>query len=241
MLIVVAAPLEAAAVARAFDKASHRAVRSELWSVQRLSGGFRLLETGIGKVNAAGALVRALGRSRYRAVVNLGVGGSLPGSGLAMHQVVVGSASVYADEGLGTPAGFVTCEQMGFPLGPFHGNAVAAAPGLLERLTPLVASERGRCGAIATVSTCSGTDELARGVVERTGAIAEGMEGAAVGHAAARFSDLYPRGGAPFIEVRVISNTTGNREEQRWDVRGALGRLTEAAVEIRAALDGMGG
>jgi futalosine hydrolase len=49
------------------------------------------------------------------------------------------------------------------------------------------------------------------------------MEGAAVVHAANRV-------GAPAIEVRAISNTTGNRNTQEWDIPLALQNL-DAAIE----------
>ncbi|MBL8760188.1 MAG: futalosine hydrolase, partial [Phycisphaerae bacterium] len=77
-----------------------------------------------------------------------------------------------------------------------------------------------RVGAIATVSVCSGTDELAAEIRSRTGAIAEGMEGAACGLVAARM-------GVRFAELRVVSNHTGRRDRQGWNLEGAFRRLGE--------------
>jgi futalosine hydrolase len=57
-------------------------------------------------------------------------------------------------------------------------------------------------------------------VKARTGAVAEAMEGAAVGLVAHRL-------GIPFGEVRIISNTTGDRNLQRWDMKRALASLSE--------------
>ena len=86
-----------------------------------------------------------------------------------------------------------------------------------------------RAGPIATVATCSGTDDAAREVVIRTGALAEAMEGAAVVHAALRL-DL------PGIELRSISNTTGDRGQQRWDLPRGLSALREAMLRTVAGL-----
>jgi nucleoside phosphorylase len=47
------------------------------------------------------------------------------------------------------------------------------------------------------------------------------MEGAAVVHAANRVS-------APAIEIRAISNTTGNRDAQEWNLELALQNLGKA-------------
>jgi nucleoside phosphorylase len=53
------------------------------------------------------------------------------------------------------------------------------------------------------------------------------MEGAAVVHAARRQR-------VPAIELRVISNTTGDREGQRWDLSAAL---TALGISVAVALD----
>jgi futalosine hydrolase len=82
-------------------------------------------------------------------------------------------------------------------------------------------------GPIATVATCSGTDEAAESIPRRTGALAEAMEGAAVVHAARRL-------GTPALEIRAISNTTGDRAEQVWDLDRALSALGVAVRELVA-------
>jgi futalosine hydrolase len=87
-------------------------------------------------------------------------------------------------------------------------------------------------GDIATVSTCSGTDELARAVAARTRACVEAMEGAAIAHALARLPG--PR--IPFCEIRVVSNTTGDRSKQQWDIRGSLVKLSDVAAALARAI-----
>ena len=109
-------------------------------------------------------------------------------------------------------------------LGDFEGNPVPVDDRLLSRLAGLF-----RTGPIATVATCSGTDAAAESVARRTGAVAEAMEGAAVVHAARRL-------GVPAIELRVISNTTGDREDQEWDLAGALVVLGRSVGDALAAL-----
>ena len=128
---------------------------------------------------------------------------------------------VYGGGGWHRPDGFQDMTGLGFSLGGFEGNAVPVDPNMLVVLDALF-----RTGPIATVATCSGTDEAAREVVRRTGAIAEAMEGAAVVHAADRL-------GIPAGELRAISNTTGNRNNQRWDLPLGLSALGNAA---RAAM-----
>lgn len=209
-LVMLAAPAEAGAVLRA---AGNTASEPRVWTPVRLSPACDLVMTGVGKVNAGACLALLAGKG-YGAVLSAGIAGALPGSGLEIGRSVLATASAYADEGLLTPEGFKDCAAMGFPLGPFPPDGIAPDPGMADFLAPLT----DRRGIIATVSTCSGTDALADEVVRRTGAVAEAMEGAAVAHVAARL-------GLPSAEVRVVSNTTGNRGVQRWDLGAALAGL----------------
>lgn len=214
-LIVVAAPAEAAAVCREFGAAEV----GEPWKLVELGRGFDLVMSGVGKANAAGATARFLDPARHGRVVSAGIAGALPSlqadgrwaAGLEIGAVAAAAECAYSDEGIETPDGFLDCGQMGFPLGDFPGRGVPVDAGVLVWLRGVA----GRVGTIATVSTCSGTDDLARRVVERTGAIAEAMEGAAVVQVARRL-------GVAAGEVRVISNTTGDRGRQVWRIREAF-------------------
>lgn len=225
-LVVVAAPAEARAVLAGLG--GEPAPPAE-WAAMPVGDGLELLLTGIGKANAAAGVALALSSRTYGAVVNLGIAGALPvASPPGMGASIAATRSIYADEGLALPDGsFVGCSGMGFPLGPFDDWGVRASAELLDRLAPLASVT----APVATVSTCSGTDELAHTVIERTWAVAEAMEGAAVGQVAARL-------GVPFLELRVISNSTGNREAQVWAIGPALRGLGELAVGIRSAAFG---
>ena len=189
----------------------------------------QVIVSGIGRTNAAAATTEAIIKDGpFDYVFSVGLAGSLPEAGLEIGDIVVASACVYVEEGLHTPDGFQDMAGLGFSLGDFTGNAVPVDPNMLVVLNALY-----RAGLIATVATCSGTDEAAREVVRRTDAIAEAMEGAAVVHAAARL-------GISAGELRAISNTTGDRNNQRWDLsRGlsALGQAVHTALSQPAMSD----
>ena len=114
---------------------------------------------------------------------------------------------------------------MGFPLGAFPGSAVPVNEELMREIGLALSTMLPRVGPMATVSTCSGTDSLAAQVRNRTGALAEAMEGASVGLVAHRL-------GVPFGEVRIVSNTTGDRDRQRWDIKLALSKLSEVIGQL---------
>ncbi len=225
---MVAAPAEGRAVLAALG--ADEALAQRPWERHEVGPGVAVVMSGIGKVNAAGAVLRAVDMRTDAMVLSVGVAGALPGAGgpIGIGRVVCATRAVYADEGLLDSrdsvgvGGFVDCGAMGFPLAgeASRGGAFevsAEVRGMLEPVADL-------SGPVATVSTCSGTDDLARRVADRTGAVAEAMEGAAIAHVLTRLS-LHTGSGVRFGELRVISNTTGNRENQTWDLRGALARL----------------
>lgn len=200
------------------------AVQAEADAIARPKGSF-IVVGGIGRTNAAVATTTAiLENGPFSWVINAGVAGSLPNSGLQLGDAIVANKCVYVEEGLLTPTGFQDIATMGFSLGKFDGNDVPVDTWMLKQLSGI-----GHVGSVATVATCSGTNEQAQLVQERTGCLCEGMEGAAVVHAALLVN-------APAIEIRVISNTTGDRDSQEWDLPLALKNLGETIETAITAL-----
>lgn len=191
-----------------------------------------LLHSGIGKINAASAVTALLETIEPEAVIVTGCAGAYPESGLTVGDLVLASEEILADEGVITPQGFVDFAALGFPLleqgGPLMEQRFPADPQMLAAARPLIESAVITAGAnlatgpLVTVSTCSGTDQAARDMVQRTGGICENMEGAAV----AQICRLYE---VPFFELRGISNLVENRNLERWN-------LPEAAKIAQKAL-----
>lgn len=221
LLVAVATPLEASAL----PAPALPAGAGGPWSTLAIADRVDLLVTGVGKAPAAAGVASVLSAGRHGGVLNVGIAGSLPSEApLPLLSVVVASSHVFGDEGVALPpdhpAGdFQSLDAMGFgPVGT-SADAVPCDDGFAELLRTSVSG--AIFAPIATVSTCSGTNRLARAVADRTRARAECMEGAAVALAARNL-------GCRYGEMRTISNTTGDRAAQVWDVRGALARLTAA-------------
>lgn len=229
---------EPSAIADTCPHANPRGTRlsgSSAWTFLSPTSRFDLLLSGVGKANAAAATARCLDTSRHALVLSLGIAGALPSAPagtrvapvaaavpLALGSIIVATRSVYADEGVQTPGAWVDCAAMGFGPGPgFEGMSLAGDAALVAALAPVAQAT----GPVATVSTCSGTNTLAATIAARTGALAEAMEGAAVGQVAARL-------GMRFAEVRTISNTTGDREKQIWNMPLALAALRRVAARL---------
>ncbi|MBL0869556.1 MAG: futalosine hydrolase [Phycisphaerales bacterium] len=198
-----------------------------------------VLITGVGKANAAGAVGASLSRarSRYATVVNAGVGGLLPGeagAGLKLCDAVVAGACIFADEGIAFSDGsFENLASRGFgPEKPTAAGVDASVwSGVTYNVSPrvlkMITVEGCKVRSVATVSTCSGNDTLALAVAQRTGAAVEAMEGAGVALSAWRL-------GVEMGEIRTLSNTTGDREKQVWEMRPALQRLNAVLGRIFA-------
>ncbi len=221
MLLAIAAPIELEAVCRGLGAASSGWTE---WECRPLIPGIDAVLTGIGKSNAAGAVARAA-RAEHVAILSLGIAGVLPPRNFAPGQCVLSRQSVFADEGVDAGTRFLSTADIGFPMPGVGELELRPSRDLINILRPLVDLE----AVIATVSTCSGTDDRAIQVSERTGAEFEAMEGAAVGLVAFRL-------GRQFAEVRIASNTAGERSRQRWELAAALGSLTQFSAALMASL-----
>lgn len=226
VLLTVAAPAEARAVLAAFGV--ERAGAN--WTALPLDDRFDLVVTGVGKAAAAGGVARTLDAARHGLVLSVGIAGAI-GKAAAIGSVVLATRCELADDGVQSEERFETLESMGFgPFPPDQRSGADVQPEVIEALRPCLpvggGCRFGVLGPIATVSLCSGTDKAAA-ALELRGFAAEAMEGAAVALAAVH-------AGVPFGELRVVSNTTGARARQRWDLAGALAELTALLGRLRS-------
>jgi futalosine hydrolase len=188
-----------------------------------------ILVGGMGKTNAAQALTAHLEREPARGVIGFGVGGAYPGSALDTDGVAIATEEIYGDEGVETPAGWISTEGIGIPLLEAAGartfNRFRLEPDRVSAAAELLRSAgiTARSGAFVTVSTCSGTARRGLELAGRHGAVCETMEGAAYAHVAALYA-------IPFLEVRGISNLVEDRDLSRWRLQDAAFRAAEAAA-----------
>ena len=177
--------------------------------LEHLAGvrGIRILRTGVGPVNAAHAVTLEIATNKPATIIVCGVAGAYPSSGLNIGDVACADLEIYGDLGAQSPTGFLDMKALGFAV-------VDAQPPLFNEL-PMQVFPAERRLRFVTVSTCTGTDAVAREIESRTGGAIENMEGAAIAHVA----HLH---GIRVGEVRGISNFVTNRDTKSW-------RLHEAA------------
>jgi futalosine hydrolase len=176
--------------------------------------GVETLVAGIGPIDAAARVARALCAQKYDMVVNAGIAGALPGVAHVGDGVVVGEELYEIQQENGAP--------LVLPPGNLVADRVPSDSQLIEAITalgfPLV---RG-----ITVSQVTATDATAARLRGR-GAEIESMEGFAVLRAA-------QLAGIPAIEVRGISNIVGDRAKSEWNFDAGIHGLRRV---LNATLD----
>ena len=180
-----------------------------------------LLLTGIGQTTTAINLTRFLERETPQAILMIGCGGCYPNSGLHIGDLALATQEIFGDLGTMTEQGFLPLENMNIPVMPPPIQRIKLESSLQQSVASLLQKtsdgqpHRLLSGPFVTVNTCSGQSQLSSELETRTGGICENMEGAA----AAQVCSLYQ---VPFLELRGISNPTGTRDPEQWDLqRGA--------------------
>ena len=176
----------------------------------------RVIETGVGPVNAAHAATVAILHEKPDAIIVCGIAGAYPGSGLQIGEVVSASLEIYGDLGAQSPTGFLDMKALGFP--------VVSTPAPLFNELPMQVSPTIHLARFVTVSTCTGTESAAREIEARTMGAVENMEGAAVAHVAHMH-------GVAIGEVRGISNMVTNRDTKSWRRREAAAAAQQAVLK----------
>ncbi len=199
----------------------------------------RLVVTGIGKANTAAALAATCTPARGLAaadrppprVLQFGVAGAYPGSGLSPTAVAVARSERDLDLGpsVGTGDGErVGLEAIGIPLLPGTGSFDRLELG--GPLAELVAEQlEAPLVDFATSDGITSSPQLAAATSERWGVAVESMEGFAAAQVARAL-------GLEFVEVRSVSNRVGDRDKANWRLAEAVAVAAAAAHRALALL-----
>ena len=150
-------------------------------------------------------------------VLNIGIAGAYPSSGLGIGEVAMARAECFGDIGFELPEepGFRSISEA--PFGAFYTRLpMTLAEEFRTGLTGHACVEIGAC----TVNACTGT--LRTGLMRERlfEAGMESMEGAAAALAC-------ERAGVPMCELRAISNIAADRDMRPENIRIALERLRD--------------
>ena len=214
-----AEPLHAAAAWQALDSPWGELYRSQLYHQTVL-----LAHLGVGKVNTAAGLALLIDRYAPSRVIQFGIGGAYLGSGLSVAQAAIAAREIHLDSGVQEADGWHGMSELGFPLvdkGQPMYNLIPTDQRLSHALVdatglPLVT--------FGTSETVTGDFALARALQERFDVAVESMEGAAAAQVCLAL-------GAPFAELRGISNIVGERDKAAWDIPAACAAACQSLMQ----------
>jgi futalosine hydrolase len=170
------------------------------------------LVTGVGIPAALATLMEFCAATKPQSILNIGIAGAYPQSGIAIGDIVLGVSEVYGDVGFELPEAphFQSLAET-----PFAGT-------LYAKPFPLALDPRwngeGCLAKGCTVNACTGTNATAAWREQVFGVEFETMEGAAVAQVGVQF-------GIPVSEVRAISNIAARRDMRPENIRRALESL----------------
>lgn len=203
-----------------------------------------LLNTGIGKVNAAHSATGIIEHYPIKCIINLGVGGAYPKSGLKIGDIAIATKEIYGDEGVITSKGrnrlvprWKDIKEIGVPLVQIGKKKYFNEFPLDERLVKKVLNSvknithdvshitNIKSGNFVTVSAATGIHKRAVELERQFNAICENMEGVAI----ANICTIYK---IPMLEIRGISNIVGVRDKSKWNLRLASENCQEAVLKL---------
>ena len=190
----------------------------ELQAFGEPGGDTAFFLTGVGIPAALASTLDIAARERPKRILNIGIAGAYPGSGLKIGDLVLGRSEVYGDVGFELPdaPGFQAVGEVSwgaFYRDPLPLTAFPEFDGLPVR--------RG-----CTINACTGTEATGRLRETLFGAAFETMEGAAVAQAGQAL-------GIPVCEIRAISNIAARRDMQPENIQLALDSLRDYLCHCR--------
>ncbi len=221
--LVSSVPFESSMIAR--QEQGKQNLAPKIWSGRLAGRKVVHITSGVGITNAAWAATVLAERYHITRVINFGIAGAYPGSGLAPGDVAAAEEEVYADTGVALADGLHSMEEMGIELlqrgrNKFF-NTFQMDRKLLKKALPYVDAS----GRFLTVAQATGTMKRSRKLVREFDGLVENMEGAAVAHVCARY-------GISALEIRGISNMVEKRDPSKWIKEPAALNCQQALLSV---------
>lgn len=190
----------------------------------RMRGGHLFAVTGVGIPMTLARLMPLAAAAKPELLVNVGIAGAYPETGIAIGDIVTGSHESFGDLGVELPGPDPFAPVTTFPWAdPEYRQPLGLAIAAYPRSGHLFPESWRRSFDIlmargCTVNGCTGLESTGRRRRDASGAEFESMEGAAVALAGLET-------GIPVCEVRAISNQASTRDMRPENIALALGNL----------------
>lgn len=203
------------------------ATRQEVAIFADLNPGVELLICGVGIPSTIFHLTKRLLQQKYDLVIQAGIGGSFSGK-LKKGSVVAIETDAFADLGVEEKNKFKTIFQMGFG----DENTFPFKNGLLPNPSGVIGMAGLKKVNAVTINTIHDNKKRARRIEKMFDASVESMEGAAF-HLVCLQLDV------PFLQLRAISNTVGERDKNKWKVNEAIGNLNHTLQKFIESINAL--
>lgn len=183
-------------------------------------GKIPVVFTGVGVPQSVYSITRAVQRYQPQLVIQAGIGGCFD-KNLGLGAVVAISQELFGDIGVKEGKEWRSIFDMGFvkpDQKPFKKGVLKNPHKKLLGIAALKAV------AGVTINEIS-TNKARINLLKAQGAVVESMEGAAL-HYVALMEKI------PFLQIRSISNYTGERDKSKWNFKDAIGNLNRELVRI---------
>ena len=178
-----------------------------------------LLLTGVGALETAYSLARAVFQNKPQLIIQAGIGGSFDNNA-RLGEVVAVKKDTVADLGVMENGRFHSVFSMGLT----NPDEFPFEKGWLVNRSPILEQIKLRKVTSITVNeiTTSG-DRISH--YHLSGAETESMEGAAM-HFVALKENI------PFIQLRALSNYMGERDKSKWELQLAITELNKEIINL---------
>lgn len=179
-----------------------------------------IIITGAGIPSTIYHLTNVLTQNTYDLVIQAGIAGSFKNDN-PPGQVLVVENDIFGDMGVNENGKLKTIFEMGLVdpnTFPFHDGW------LQNKNLPEATAHLLKCNAL-TVNTLSDNKEFINQLKNKFSAEIESMEGAA-------FHYVCLQQHVPFLQLRSISNVTGERDKTKWTINEAIGNLNDELINL---------
>jgi futalosine hydrolase len=196
------------------------ATAGELATYPDEAQGTLRLVTGVGIPATFAGLIPSLEGRSASLLLNIGIAGAYPGSGIGIGDIVLANGEIFGDVGFELPEAprFRPVSDSGFGREFYAEPLPTVCPAAFSGTAP--PGYRLHVTRGCTVNACAGTGATGEHRARLFGAGFETMEGAAV----AQIGRMYE---IPVCEVRAVSNIAARRDMRPENIRLALANLAK--------------
>lgn len=179
-----------------------------------------ILITGVGIASALFRLTKAAMVKKYDVIIQAGIAGSFTKK-IRPGDVVYIKQDCFADIGAKIKGKVISLADMGFENGNEHPyiNGWLVNPWEVQSNTSLKKATG------ITITTITDDKKHIKQLLKKLGPEVESMEGAALHY-------ICLQQNIPFIQLRAISNTVGERDKRKWKIKKSISNLNKELIEL---------